>query len=43
VKSGKCVLGIISKPRVEILYNEAAAEAAHISFAATFLMLVQRI
>lgn len=43
VKSGKCVLGIVSKPRVEILYNAAAADAAHISFANTFLMLVEHI
>ncbi len=43
VKSGKCVLGIMSKPRVEIYYSPAAAEAAHINFAPAFIMLAKQV
>jgi len=43
VRTNKCVLGIVSKPRVAIYYSPAAAEAAHINFASAFLMLVKQI
>jgi len=43
VKSNKCVLGIASKPRVEIYFSKAAADAAKISFAEAFTMLVKLI
>jgi len=41
VKSNKCVLGIVSKPAVEIYFSKAAADAAHIGFAAAFAMLAK--
>jgi hypothetical protein len=43
VKTSKCVLGVVTKPRVEIYYSPAAAEAAHINFSSAFLMLVKQI
>lgn len=43
VKANKCVLGIISKPRVEIYYSPVAAEASHLSFDSAFMMLVKPI
>ena len=43
VKANKCVIGIISKPRVEIYYSPVAAEASHISFSSAFIMLVKPI
>jgi len=42
-KAGKCVLGIVSKPNVEIFYSKAAADAAHVGFAAAFTMLAKPI
>jgi len=41
VKANKCVLGIVSKPAVEIYFSKAAADAAHIGFAAAFAMLAK--
>ena len=43
VKSGKCVLGITTKPRVEIYYSRAAGDAAHVTFAPVFIMLAKEI
>lgn len=43
VRTNKCVLGIVSRPSVAIYYSAAAAEAAHISFVSSFLMLVKQI
>jgi hypothetical protein len=43
VKANACVLGVISKPQVDVYYSPAAAEAAHISFASAFTMLVKQI
>ena len=43
VKSGKCVLGMVTEPSTEIYYNKAAGEAAQIKFAPAFLMLVKLI
>ncbi len=39
--SNKCVLGIVSKPRVEIYYSTVAAEASHIGFVPAFIMLAK--
>ncbi|HEU5048558.1 MAG TPA: hypothetical protein VFT64_12030 [Rickettsiales bacterium] len=39
----QCIIGIISKPRVEIYYSATAAEAAHISFSPAFIMLVRQL
>ncbi len=41
VRTGKCVLGIVTERSVEIYYNKAAAEAAKISFSPAFVMLVK--
>ena len=43
VKANKCVLGVVSRPRVEIYYSSGAAESAHISFSPAFTMLVKQI
>lgn len=42
-KAGKCVLGIVSKPNVEIYFSKAAADAAHVGFAPAFTMLAKPI
>ena len=43
VQTNKCVLGLVSKPHVEIYYSKAAAAAAKISFGQVFAMLVKEI
>jgi hypothetical protein len=43
VKMNKCVLGIVSKPKVEVYYSPVAADAAKISFASAFTMLAKQI
>jgi hypothetical protein len=43
VKAQKCVLGIISKPNVEIYISRRAAEAAKVEFAPAFTMLARPI
>lgn len=43
VRAGKCIIGIISKPMVEIYYSKSAAEAAKISFSQVFSLLVKQI
>jgi len=43
VQAGRCVVGIRSTPRVEIIVNRAAARAANIRFGSAFLMLVKEI
>lgn len=43
VRANKCILGVVSKPRVEIYYSPQAAKAAGISFGSTFNMLVKQI
>jgi hypothetical protein len=43
VKANKCVLGITSKPQVQVYYSPAAAEAARISFASAFTMLAKQV
>ncbi len=43
VRSGKCVMAVHSQPRVEIIVNRAAAQAAGIGFTAAFGMLVHEI
>ena len=40
VQSGACVMGVKSEPKVEIVVNKAAAEAAGISFGAAFRMMI---
>jgi hypothetical protein len=43
VKTAACVLGVSSKPQVEVYYNPAAAEAARIGFASAFTMLAKQV
>jgi len=43
VKSNKCVLGIVSKPSVEIYFSRAAADAAKVGFSPAFAMLAKPI
>lgn len=42
VKANKCVLGVASKPQVEVYYSPVAAEAARISFVSAFTMLAKQ-
>jgi hypothetical protein len=43
VQGGKCIIGIVSKPRVEVYYNKSAAEAAKVTFSQVFSLLVKQI
>jgi hypothetical protein len=43
VKSNKCVLGIVSKPSVDIFYSKAAADTGKVGFAQAFMMLAKQI
>ncbi len=43
VRANQCVVGIISKPRIEIYYSPLAAEASHLTFSSAFIMLVKPI
>jgi hypothetical protein len=43
VRSGRCVMAVHSEPRVEIIVNRAAAQAAGVGFTAAFGMLVHEI
>ncbi|MDD5587409.1 MAG: hypothetical protein PHY92_10740 [Alphaproteobacteria bacterium] len=43
VKNNKCVLGVVSKPSVEIYYSKSAAEAGKVGFAQAFTMLVKQV
>lgn len=40
VQAGRCVMGIKTDPKVEIIVNKSAAEAAALSFAPAFRMMV---
>jgi len=41
VKAGKCVLGIVTRPTVEIYFSRAAASASHLGFSSSFIMLAK--
>jgi hypothetical protein len=43
VKGNKCVLGVVSRPQVEVYYSPVAAEAANVSFASAFTMLAKQV
>lgn len=43
VKANKCILGLVSKPSVDIYYSKSAADAAKITFSPAFTMLVKQI
>ncbi|BAI73455.1 hypothetical protein AZL_028170 [Azospirillum sp. B510] len=43
VRSGHCVMGIKSEPKVEIVINKSAADASSVSFAPAFRMMISEI
>ncbi len=43
VQANQCVLGITSKPHVQIYFSQGAANAAQITFGQVFMMLVKKI
>lgn len=43
VQANQCILGIVSRPHVEIYYSKTAAAAAKISFGQVFTMLAKQI
>src|SRR5262249_25135340 len=43
VRANKCILGIVSKPSIEIYYSKAASDAAKIGFSQAFAMLVKQV
>lgn len=43
VKADKCVIGIVSKPDVDIYYSKAAMDASHIVFSQIFTLLAKQI
>lgn len=43
VQSGKCVMGVRSEPKVEIVVNRNAAAGAGVSFAQAFRMMISEI
>lgn len=43
VRANRCVLGIVSKPHVEIYFSKMAADAAKLGFEQAFTMLVKQI
>lgn len=42
-KQGKCVVSIASEPKVEILFNAAAAQGAGVDFLPNFRMMITQI
>jgi len=43
VQSGNCIMSVMSEPKVSIIVNHAAAEAAGVSFAPAFRALIKEI
>lgn len=43
VRAGHCVVGVVTSPKVQILVNKSAAEAASVSFKSAFLMMIQEV
>lgn len=43
VRKGECIIGIRTKPRVQIVLNEQAARAADVHFATAFLMMINEL
>jgi hypothetical protein len=41
VMANKCILGIVSRPTVEVYFSRHAADAAHIGFSPAFIMLAR--
>jgi len=43
VKSKKCILGVVSKPSIEIYYSKSTATSSNLSFSPAFTMLAKQI
>ncbi|MDR3449134.1 MAG: hypothetical protein P4M15_05210 [Alphaproteobacteria bacterium] len=43
VEANKCVLGIVSRPRVEVYYSPSAAEKSKVHFVSAFTMLAKQV
>jgi hypothetical protein len=43
VRANRCVLGIKSRPNVEIFLSKSAAEAAKVGFSQAFIMIAERV
>lgn len=43
VRAGRCVMGVASEPKVEIIVNKAAAEASSVAFSPAFRMMISEI
>ena len=43
VRSGACLMGVRSKPKIEIVVNRAAAQASGIAFATVFRVMITEI
>ncbi|MTJ81939.1 MAG: hypothetical protein F8N37_13125 [Telmatospirillum sp.] len=43
VNAGKCVIGIVSRPTVEVFFSATAADRAHVEFTPAFAMLAKRV
>jgi altronate dehydratase len=43
VRSGRCVMGVRSQPKIEILVNRTAAQQAKLSFSSVFRMMITEI
>jgi hypothetical protein len=43
VRSGRCVVGVSTSPRVEIVVSRAAAKAAGVSFSQAFRVMIREI
>jgi hypothetical protein len=40
VRDGYCVMGVVAEPRVEVVVNRAAAQAAAVTFDPNFIMMI---
>ena len=40
VRAGQCVMGVAAEPRVQVLVNRAASQAAAVEFAVSFRMMI---
>lgn len=43
VRANRCILGVVSRPSVEIYFSKSAADAAKVEFSLSFIMVVKRV
>ncbi len=43
VKANRCIIGVVSRPSVEIYLSKSAADAAKIGFSQAFIMIVKQV